>query len=210
MSDTILLYVCRHGQTSLNGGKGGQDCFRGRVDVPLDKQGMKDACELAYYFEPIDLSFVAHSDRKRAEQTASKIAGAKDLEPHATPNLRAWNVGKFSGKPKNDENVAAVEYYVDHPDERIPEGESLNEFKARVRPAILEAIHASNHAGEPGLLVAHSSIIHEISDMLHGDHEAQLVEPGGVVAIHTGRNGLKSEAIFKPKKAPGRKADTVS
>ena len=89
MSDTILLYVCRHGQTSLNGGKGGQDCFRGRVDVPLDKQGMKDACELAYYFEPIDLSFVAHSDRKRAEQTASKIAGAKDLEPHATPNLRS-------------------------------------------------------------------------------------------------------------------------
>ena len=55
--------------------------------------------------------------------------------------------------------------------------------------------HASNHAGEPGLLVVHSSIIHEISDMLHGDHEAQLVEPGGVVAIHTSRDGLKSEAI---------------
>jgi len=204
---TVILYCARHGSTTLNG----QDCFRGKVDVPLDKAGMRDAHALAFYFDPIDLSFIVHSDRKRTEMTAGAIAEKKGMEMHATPNLRAWNVGVFSGKPKNAENVAAVEHYVDSPDEQIPEGESLNEFKQRVRPAIIEALKLANHNGEPGLLVVHSSIIHEISSMFHGDHEMELVEPGGVVAIYYDGKTAKSEAIFKARENPPQSsADTVS
>ena len=50
MSDrnrVILVYAARHGSTVLNGGVGGRDCFRGKVDVPLDKAGFRDANALA-------------------------------------------------------------------------------------------------------------------------------------------------------------------
>jgi broad specificity phosphatase PhoE len=207
----IVLYCARHGSTSLNGGAGGKDCFRGKVDVPLDKQGFADAHQLASLFSSIDLGFLVHSDRVRAAQTADVIAQRKEMDAQPTSSLRAWNVGCFSGKPKTPENEAAVEWYVDNPDEQIPEGESLNQFKARVRPAIWEAIEMSNHVGEPGLLVVHSSIIHEISSMFHNNHEAELVEPGGAVAIYLDPiKGLKSEAIFKSRKSAPSKADTVS
>jgi broad specificity phosphatase PhoE len=205
-SKQIVLYCARHGSTVLNGG----NCFRGHLDVSLDKQGFRDAHELAHLFEPIDLSFIVSSDRKRAKQTADVIVQPRACSVHTTPNLRAWNVGDLSGQPKTPENEELVEYHVQHPDEPLPRGESLNQFKARVRPAIIEAIEISNRAGEPGLLVVHSSIIHEVGAMLHGDHEAELVEPGGVIAIYTDRGDLKSEAIFKPKTAVPKKADTVS
>ena len=205
----VVLYAARHGTTDLNA----QDCFRGLKDVSLDKAGFRDANKLAELFEPIEISFIVYSDRKRTTQTAEIIAERKDMKDYtqATESLRAWNVGKFSGQPKNEENVAAVEWYVANPDEVIPQGESLNAFKHRVRPAIIDAVKASNHIGEPGLIVAHSSIIHEISSMFHGDHEMELVDPGGAVAIFFDpKEGLKSEAVFKPRPNPKSSADTVS
>ena len=78
-------------------------------------------------------------------------------------------------------------------------------------PAVMEAIKLADHFGEPGMIVVHSSIIHEISSMFHGNHEAVLVEPGGAVAIYFDpHQGLKSEAVFKSRTSAPGKADTVS
>lgn len=203
----VLCYVARHGTTILNS----QNCFRGRNDVPLDAQGKRDANKLAFYFEPIEVSHIFSSDRKRAEETADAIGQRKGMEVYATKALRAWNVGSFSGKEKTDETVAEFEQYVRNPDMKVPDGESLKEFKNRVRPAIMEAVELGNAGGVPVLLVAHSSVIHEISSMFHGHHEACLVEPGGAIEIFKTENGVSSGAIFKPKKdAPTSGADTVS
>lgn len=202
----ILCYVCRHGTTSLNG-----NAFRGHKDVALDKQGCRDACKLASLFDNIDLSHVISSDMQRARHTAQTIAERKDMKVLDTPALRPWDVGEFSGQPKNQENRDKLDYYVDHPTVEVPDGESLAAFKARVRPCIVEALELANRSGEPALLVGHSSIIHEVGDMFHDDHKALLVHPGGAIAIYASDGRISAEAIYRPKPGSiGVSADTVS
>lgn len=193
----ILVYVARHGTTDLNVA----NAFRGPVDVPLDKAGWRDANTLAYYFEGIDLCVIVHSDKSRTRETAKTIAskhpGIKLIE---NSGLNAFNVGILGGKPKNEENLAIVQRHVQNPDDPIPGGESLNQFRGRVRPLIQEAVNLGLQTGVAPLLVTHSSIIHEVGMIIGGHHEYTLVEPGGVAAIYIQNGKLDAEPIFKPRK----------
>ena len=204
---TIIFYAARHGETELNA----KNRFRGHNDVPLDANGRRQAAALAFYFQPIELSHIIASDKRRAMETAKTIADSKSMSVWSTPNLHPWDVGVFSGQPKNAENKAKLECYIQNPDEPIPGGEALNEFKSRVRPCFKEAIEIADRCGEPVLLVMHSSDIHEIGAMFCDSHLATLVEPGGVVAVYVEDGRLGAEPIFRGRTASGpRRADTVS
>jgi broad specificity phosphatase PhoE len=206
----ILVYLARHGTTDLNQ----QDAFRGPIDAPLDAKGRRDAHQLAYYFEPIDLAAMALSDRKRARETAHIIANHKQIPLSMiveNEGLRAWNVGDLGGQVKTPENIAFVDDHVKHPEVPLPGGESLNAFRARVRPLITEAIDIAIRVGEPVLLVAHSSVIHEVGTMVGGHHEYTLVEPGGVAAIYIENGKLDAEPIFKPRpRVNSQRAETIT
>ncbi len=205
----IVLYAVRHGETALN--KAGY--FRGNKDVPLNEDGIRDAHKLAFYFAPIDILGIVSSDKNRAMTTARIISQQKnDQEPIPTESLRAFNVGEFSGKPRDEENTEALKHYIDNPDCTIPGGESLNDFRDRVQPAIREAIHMACESGLPLLLVGHSSIIHEIGNMFEKDHTAVLVEPGGAAAVYISGGEIHAEPIFKPlpESEKKEKADTIS
>jgi broad specificity phosphatase PhoE len=191
----VLCYIARHGSTELNQ----KNAFRGPIDAPLDKAGWRDANQLAYYFEPIDVACIISSDRKRTRATAGLIAERKEIEPTTNPNLRAWDVGDLGGKPKSDENEEIVDWHVANPDVPLPGGEALNEFKARVQPLLREAIKLALRCGTPVLLVAHSSVIHEVGTMIGGSHEYTLVEPGGVAAIYIQDGELDAEPVFKAR-----------
>lgn len=192
----ILVYVARHGTTDLNK----KDAFRGPIDAPLDKSGVRDANQLAYYFEPIDLSCIVHSAKIRTRETA-RIVGQRKQGVRMSENadLAAWNVGDLGGQPKSKENEALVDWHVKHPSIPLPGGESLDAFKARVRPLIANAIELGIRYADPPLIVAHSSVIHEVGAMLSEDHEHTLVEPGGVAAIYIKAGKLDSEPVFKPR-----------
>lgn len=206
--ELIVLYVVRHGKTLLNS----QGRFRGNKDVPLNESGLADAHKLATYLEHMDIGFIVSSDKIRATQTAKIIAAKHDDLVHKSENLRSFNVGDFSGQPRDAANMQKFQQYIDNPEMEIPGGESLAQFKDRVRPCIREAIEVSDEAGKPGLLVAHSSIVHEIGDMLYGDHKQVLVEPGGVIAVYVKNGKLEAAPIFKPILRPldPNKADTIS
>src|SRR6185312_13577448 len=107
-SPIVCVYVARHGRTSLNAGH----CFRGSANPPLDSVGRQQAHKLASLFKNIDLSVIFTSDKQRATETARIIAGEKDTPVHISSNLRALNVGKFSGQPRNQENVDELESYL--------------------------------------------------------------------------------------------------
>lgn len=204
---TIVAYVARHGQTTLN--KDG--CFRGNKNPPLDETGIAQAHQLAKLFSTIDVSHIFCSDKVRATNTAEIISKRKGNKIHKSEALRALNVGDFSGQKRTPESEADLQKYLDDPDTKIPGGESLNEFKSRIRPCIQEAIELYTECGEPPLIVAHSSVIHETGSMIFGDHKSVLVEPGGAIAIYISNGKLGAEAIFKPIHAqPGSRAETVS
>lgn len=199
----VILYCARHGSTALNQA----DCFRGNADPPLSAQGFREANRLAHYMQGIDTSFIVCSAKIRAHQTADVISLAMKVEgctkhdiiPVSNEGLFAWNVGNFSGKPKDKENLDELQKYIDDPSCQVPGGESLNDFRTRVRPLIQEAIETSDEMGTPGLLVVHSSVIHELGEMFHKDHKAALVKPGGLAAVYISDGMLKVEAIFRPE-----------
>jgi probable phosphoglycerate mutase len=205
MARNIALFVARHGRTVLND----EGKFRGDADPELDANGFRDANELAFWFQPIELSFIVCSDKKRAVTTASIISLQKqlgdtcgfDLTPKPNELLRSWRIGDFSGKPKDKENLDELQQYLDDPSLAVPGGESLNAFAARVRPLFLEAVDYAIECGVPGLIVVHSSTVHEVGTMLCKNHTAALVKPGGVAAVYIENGVLGAEAIFKPMAA---------
>jgi broad specificity phosphatase PhoE len=191
-----LVYIARHGETALNK----TESFRGPMDVPLNKKGWQQANALKMYLDGLDFRHVFTSDKIRATDTAKKIMEAHpDAELHINHGLRAFDVGFLAGKPKDEENQKIIDYYVSNPDIQIPDGESLNAFKVRVRPLLVEAIEIAVNEGKPVLLVAHSSIIHETGDMIGGHHEYVLVEPGGAACIFVKDGKLDAAPIFKKR-----------
>lgn len=211
MDPIVACYFVRHGETTLNAA----NCFRGALNPSLNEDGRKEAHTLAKFFDGAELAAIIYSSKQRSQETAAIIAGKHpEVMMAGTENLHPWNVGKFSGQPKNKENVDELETYVQNPDMPIPNGESLAEFKSRVRPCIRETIDLANKAGNPVLIVVHSSVIHELGSYLNNeDHTSCLVQPGGVAAVHydpeTGALGASAihKAIIPP---PKQRADTIS
>ena len=190
---TPVLYVIRHGRTSYNQ----KGLFRGEADIPLTEEGYKDAEQAANELSNIEPAFIASSDKKRAIQTAKVLAKDTGIEIHPHSDLRAWNLGKFSGEPKNKENLAELEQYIKDPDKAVPGGESLQDFRDRVLPMLAECFEHATRAGI-GFVVAHSSVIHELGNQLFGDHKSLVVKPGGIVAVGFDNGGITAERIFKP------------
>ncbi len=192
MPENVLAYFIRHGTTSLNE----SHAFRGPLNPPLDGKGASDAVQLKKYFENIDLGDAYTSDKLRAETTAQTILEPKGIEPIATNLLNSWNVGFLAGKPKEG-NEETIKYYQDNPDQKIPHGESLNQFRARIRPVIQNIVKRGHEVGLPSIAVVHSSVIHEVGNIFHGNHNAALVKPGGVVAVVHGDKGIRAIPIIK-------------
>lgn len=188
----IVAYFQRHGTTELND----ENRFRGPIDVPLDQNGLADAHQAANFFKNIQLGEAWSSDKDRAETTARAILQPKGMTYTPDSDLRAWNIGYLAGE-KKDDHADAIEFFQRNPDVAVPSGESLNQFKQRVRGPILRALHAGVQ-GNPSLVVTHSSIIHELNHVVHGDHSKNLVHPGGIVGVHFDGKKFSTKALLKP------------
>lgn len=205
-----LLYLVRHGRTLLNQKK----LFRGDEDPNLAPEGYKDANEVAFWLSNCDISFIVCSDKKRAATTADIISAQLQLNQNDSPDkfnlhpvynelLRPWNIGDFGGLEKTPKRRLELQKYIDNPELTVPGGTSLSDFRERIRPLLREAVEASNQFGVPGLLVVHSSVIHEAGETFGGHHEAGHVKPGGVAAVFEKNGKLDIAPIFKPDKEAG-------
>ena len=192
-NDNVLVFLVRHGDTILND----QNKFRGPKNVPLNAAGYRDANKLAALFEPIDLAAIFTSPKMRAFDTAKIIAERKGMEPMPNVGLMPWDIGDFGGKEKTAENVEAIQRYICDPSLPMPHGESLDHFRGRIHPLVMNGIRLAEKVGKPIIIVGHSSVIHEASALIAGDHMACKVKPGGVVAIYAENGVLHACPIFK-------------
>ena len=197
------MYLVRHGRTELNQ----NNCFRGNKDVPLSKEGRGDVEEAGEFLQSLDAEplFIISSNKVRATESAKILSDMFGAPVHETPELGALDVGKFSGKPRNKENVEELQKYIQNPETPIPGGESLDDFKSRVVPALEECFRLSCENGL-GLVICHSSIIHEVGSQLYGDHTTLVVEPGGVVVVGFDDGKPTAETIFKKHEPAGNTA----
>lgn len=145
-----MLILLRHGQTSANA----QALLQGRIDLPLDDVGQQQAQKCGDFLR---MSFpdatVIASPLLRAVQTASQIS------PDITIDERfiELDYGQWDGLALADVPQNQWAQWRQDPTFRPPDGESLVELDARVRPALEELAQRARH--EDIVVVSHVSPI---------------------------------------------------
>jgi broad specificity phosphatase PhoE len=122
----------RHGSTALNAGAD-KDKIRGWVDVPLDDRGIREAEKIGRDLALLKTKprVIFSSDLQRAVKTAHIISQSAGI-PLAQPvhGLRPWNLGHFQGV-ESARIAPQMKMFVNNPRQRVPGGESFNEFGTR-------------------------------------------------------------------------------
>lgn len=190
-----IIYAVRHGNTKANS----SNQFRGWRDIPLDAEGKQQAQEAREYLADKKIKRVFCSDLGRAELTAKLVMPS--IKAERDPHMRPWDVGVFAGKDR-DEVQDEFNHYVDNPDVRIPDGESLKEFAARMNKVFKRYVKEGQEDG-PILLVWHSSNCVQLEKQVEGKDElgrpedTDRVLPGGIMCVlDEGDAGMKVEVVY--------------
>lgn len=194
----IVAFFIRHGQTLLNQ----KNEFRGDLDVPLDAEGEKQAAALVPFFANKAFSGAYGSTRKRVAQTMAPLMAEKQMKMKPLKALDSLDTGEFAGKPKDKENLKELKWYRENPEEQIPGGEKVEDFRKRVDAKIMQLIHKGESAKSPIIAGVHGSVIKEINRLLHDDMDYAKVEPGGVLAVFKSPSGYEVQALLKPADEP--------
>ena len=190
----VVAYVIRHGSTKAND----QGVFRGLVNFPLDEKGVGEAEEARDFLKDVPVGSAYTSDLDRAKKTAHIVLGP-DKKVKVLASLEPIDVGSLSGK-KKDEHKDIMKYLQDNPDEPFPGGgQTINEFNKQSRKPLLAAIRAGVQNENPSLVSTHASVIHSLGHLLHEDHKAALVKPGGIVEVTWDGKQFNARPVFKPK-----------
>lgn len=140
-SEEREFYLIRHGATKLNNHTDmSLDRIRGWVDVPLAPDGIEEAKETAASLEKAGIDEIFSSDLKRASKTAEIIGDHIDVQVTTTKMLRPWDLGDFAGQTTKEAMPEICEYARTKPDEKVPGGESFNDFKKRALNGIIELV----------------------------------------------------------------------
>jgi len=186
----LVAFFIRHGETDLNNPPdGSEEKFRGDADVPLNMEGQKQAQDIPIYLKGYRLSAIYHSGKHRTTQTAQPLAEAKGIQSVSLKNLDSLDTGEFTGLPKNEENREKLAYYRDHPEEKIPGGESVQDFRDRVDPIIANSVKIGEEAGAPVAVVVHGSVMREVSRLFDESYDSLKVDPGGIVGVMKEKSG---------------------
>ncbi len=134
------IHIIRHGTTEENE----EDKIRGtQDDVKLSDEGRKHALEAAEELRSKGIESLVTSPLARAKETSQIIGKELGIPVTVNDKLKTWNVGNFEGKPCEGNNDTLQDYAENKPDEKVPGGESYNEFKDRAFEGIREAILAN-------------------------------------------------------------------
>lgn len=147
------LFIVRHGQTAWNKEK----VFRGRVDIPLNEQGFKEAEAVAEALKHEKIAFIYSSPLSRAVQTAQPTAKMNGVEIVKLDGITDMNFGVWEGRRLEDvekEDTERYRLWVEKPHELvIPKGETLTQVQTRALNAVKEIV--GKHPSDSVMLVSH-------------------------------------------------------
>ena len=153
---TTLLLI-RHGETAWNAA----GRIQGQLDVPLSPRGIWQAARLAERLAAESIDAVVASDLARAALTAQPLAAALGRTVQFEPRLRERHFGRFEGHTTDE---IAQKWPADFHRWRerdaawqIPDGESGQQFIARVIDALVELVAA--HRGRTVAVIAHGGTL---------------------------------------------------
>lgn len=134
----------------------------GISDIPLNKEGKKQASQTALYLQDYPVDIIVTSPLKRAVQTARAIQSYHpDTELVCIDNLRERSFGILEGLSYEDANARYPQIIFrtmwHYPNFRPPQGESLSDVAARAKAVIDQLLR--KYAGRTVIVVSHGSFI---------------------------------------------------
>jgi probable phosphoglycerate mutase len=157
------MVLIRHGQSEANARR----ILQGHMDSPLTEEGRFQARNIAQRIRIAGCSFdyIYSSDLSRAAETTKIIVKVIKAERILyTPLLREFDLGILVGKfvdkmiPQDQELLDKI---WSNPSQRIPNGESLDLFVARLR-TFLHLIENTNPPPSSVLVVSHGGVIYNL------------------------------------------------
>ena len=148
------IYLTRHGQTLWNLEKR----LQGRGNSPLTEDGIERAKELRDRLKNIHIDIIYSSPIERAFETAKIIKGDKDVEIITDEGFMEMCFGDYEGRKtdevmKENPNWDIGLIMKGNTELSAPNGENLNEVRARVANTMNKIIKAN--IGKTILIVAH-------------------------------------------------------
>ncbi|MGA9754439.1 MAG: histidine phosphatase family protein [Desulfobaccales bacterium] len=150
------IILVRHGQTPWNLDK----IFRGSKDIPLNDQGREEARLAGEFLKGETIHAAYCSPLSRARDKGEAIARHHHLPVADLPGLTDLCYGDWEGLPLAEVKVAYADLYrrweAAPATVRFPNGETLDEVKARALEAVEEVLR--RHPGQIVLLAAHRAV----------------------------------------------------
>lgn len=184
VSEPCRIYLVRHGTTLLNRA----NRYRGRIDVPLDEGGWRDAWAAAGQLSEVGLDAVYSSPLRRARDTARIIADAAGLPAVVDmPGLLNLAYGDWDSRTPEEaealDPAAYAAYQSFAPGAVIPGGESLDLAAQRMVLAVRSL--ALLHPGGTIAAVSHAATVRLLITAVTGSPRAQWRRalPNGAVTV---------------------------
>jgi len=150
------IYLIRHGQVAGHEEKR----YNGHADVPLTPEGEAQFGLLQLRLLKKEIRAVYSSDLNRCQNGARLLAASHGLEVQCDAQLRELNIGAWEGKTWTELQALYPQEWqarlADIVNYQVPQGESLADLAARVRPVIARIV--ASHRGEEVLVVAHGGV----------------------------------------------------
>jgi alpha-ribazole phosphatase len=151
----MKLYLIRHGETEYTA----QKRYCGFSNPPLNATGKASAKSISSILDKIRFSKIYASDLSRAVQSAKIIFPNK--EPILSKVYREMNFGIFDGydyKTLSKDYSDMYQLWIEDPiNTSIPEAESFNEFKNRVKYGFGKLLTENNEGNIA--LITHAGVI---------------------------------------------------
>lgn len=196
-----IALLIRHGDTDMTD----LDVFVSRSDFPLNAKGHKQAEEaLEFIRKQGDFDEVYSSPLIRCFEMAQMYADEEDIIQHR--GLLPWDRGVFTGIPET-EGEDSLKIYMEHPDIKIPFGESRIDAEKRIGEFFEATLDRLQSKKLRGLFFTHHSVIDILNYLCEGERSEKMenvVEVGGVAGIFVDGDGYRLEALLNgsPKYEP--------
>ena len=169
----LRLIIVRHGETSWNKVKRKQ----GHRDIPLSTTGKLQVQKLAKRLEKESIDMIYTSTLSRAKSSAKIINQYHSAPVIIDARLKEMNYGIFEGK--TDHDIATIPLLKkewenrnkDYLDYRLPNGESFNDVKRRVKSILKEILKNKN---KTILIVGHGTMKRALLSILTKMNPEQL------------------------------------
>ncbi len=151
----MKIHIIRHASTKYNTMRR----WQGRIDLPLDEIGIRQAQALALRFASIPVDRIYSSPLKRARQTAEEIAKVHGLEVEVVEDLIESDLSLWEGLPADKVKKEFKKEYKEwatNPDAEIEGVESVRSVYERTKRA-LERIYELG--GEEIVVVTHAIVV---------------------------------------------------